>query len=39
MEVKKKSGAAGYVKISNCYVHVCGIFATVTVFLGTDWVP
>ena len=24
-------GAGGYAQISDCYVHICGIFATVTI--------
>ena len=31
--------AGDYAQIYDCYVHICGIFATVTVSRGTNWVP
>ena len=36
---KKVKRVRGYAQTYDCYVHICGIFATVTLLRGTHWVP
>ena len=39
LEKTPQREAGDYAQIYDCYVHIYGIFATVTVLRGTHWVP